>query len=78
MDNPDQRIAEDIHLFAKYSLELTVSFVLNFVQLGSFLMILWNLSGSPTFNLFGYDIVIKGYLVWVAIIYAFLGVLLPI
>ncbi|HII3759937.1 ABC transporter ATP-binding protein/permease [Pasteurella multocida] len=73
MDNPDQRIAEDIHLFAKYSLELTVSFVLNFVQLGSFLMILWNLSGSPTFNLFGYDIVIKGYLVWVAIIYAFLG-----
>ncbi|MDH3002403.1 ABC transporter ATP-binding protein/permease [Pasteurella multocida] len=73
MDNPDQRIAEDIHLFAKYSLELTVSFVLNFVQLGSFLMILWNLSSSPTFNLFGYDIVIKGYLVWVAIIYAFLG-----
>ncbi|HEA3246803.1 ABC transporter ATP-binding protein/permease [Pasteurella multocida] len=73
MDNPDQRIAEDIHLFAKYSLELTVSFVLNFVQLGSFLMILWNLSGSPTFNLFGHDIVIKGYLVWVAIIYAFLG-----
>ncbi|APB79560.1 ABC transporter ATP-binding protein [Pasteurella multocida] len=73
MDNPDQRIAEDIHLFAKYSLELTVSFVLNFVQLGSFLMILWNLSGSPTFNLFGYDIVIKGYLVWIAIIYAFLG-----
>ncbi|HDR1228262.1 TPA: ABC transporter ATP-binding protein/permease [Pasteurella multocida] len=73
MDNPDQRIAEDIHLFAKYSLELTVSFVLNFVQLGSFLMILWNLSGSPTFNLFGYDIVIKGYLVWVTIIYAFLG-----
>ncbi|MGC6376992.1 ABC transporter ATP-binding protein/permease [Bisgaard Taxon 45] len=73
MDNPDQRIAEDIHLFAKYSLELTVSFVLNFVQLGSFLMILWNLSGSPVFNLFGHQIVIKGYLVWIAIIYAFLG-----
>ncbi|HDR1022885.1 TPA: ABC transporter ATP-binding protein/permease [Pasteurella multocida] len=73
MDNPDQRIAEDINLFAKYSIELTVSFILNFVQLGSFLMILWNLSGAPTFEIFGYSIVVKGYLVWVAIIYAFLG-----
>ncbi|KAE9538437.1 ABC transporter ATP-binding protein/permease [Ursidibacter maritimus] len=73
MDNPDQRIAEDIYLFAKYSLELTLSFLLNFVQLGSFLIILWNLSGAPSFNLFGYDVVIRGYLVWVALIYAFLG-----
>lgn len=36
-------------------------------------MVLWNLSGKPEFTLFGETYVIKGYLVWVALIYAIFG-----
>lgn len=75
MDNPDQRIAEDIRLFVEYSIELTVSFLFNLIQLWSFLMILWTISGAPQFTLFGETYVIKGYLVWVAAIYAIVGTL---
>ena len=42
-------------------------------QLYSFSQILWRLSGTHTFNLFGSDYTISGYLVWVVIIYAVLG-----
>ncbi|WP_084255734.1 ABC transporter ATP-binding protein/permease [Pasteurella testudinis] len=73
MDNPDQRIAEDIRIFIEYSIELTVSFLFNMIQLYSFLMILWGLSGAPEFTFFGHTFVIKGYLVWVALIYSVLG-----
>lgn len=76
MDNPDQRIAEDIRLFIEYSIELTVSFLFNAIQLYSFLMILWNLSGSPQFTILGETFTIKGYLVWVALVYAILGTII--
>lgn len=73
MDNPDQRIAEDINLFIEYSIELTVSLLFNVIQLFSFLTVLWKLSGEPQFTLFGETFTVKGYLVWVALIYAIFG-----
>lgn len=73
MDNPDQRIAEDINMFIEYSIELTVSLAFNVIQLFSFLMVLWRLSGEPEFTLFGETFVVKGYLVWVALLYAIIG-----
>ncbi|AHG84667.1 ABC transporter domain protein [Bibersteinia trehalosi USDA-ARS-USMARC-189] len=76
MDNPDQRIAEDIRIFIEYSIELTVSLLFNVIQLFSFLMVLWRLSGKPEFTLFGETFVIEGYLVWVALIYAVVGTVL--
>lgn len=76
MDNPDQRIAEDINLFISYTIELIISFVFNVIQLWAFFMVLWNLAKSPEFNLFGTTWVIDGYLVWVALIYAAVGTLL--
>lgn len=76
MDNPDQRIAEDINMFIEDTIELSVSFIFNLIQLWAFFMVLWNLAKSPAFTLFGSTVVIEGYLVWVAAIYAIVGTLI--
>lgn len=76
VDNPDQRISEDIHFFVDKTISLSVSFLITSAQLGSFVWILWNLSGVQTITLFGEDWVIKGYLVWVAVIYTLAGSLI--
>lgn len=73
VDNPDQRIAEDVNFFVDKTISLLVSFLITSAQLGSFVWILWKLSGVQTFTLFGEVWVIKGYLVWVAVIYTFVG-----
>lgn len=76
MDNPDQRIAEDISIFIEYTIELTLSLIFNIIQLWAFFMVLWNLAKSPEFTLFGKSFVVEGYLVWVAMIYAVLGTII--
>lgn len=73
VDNPDQRIAEDINYFVDKTISLSVSFLITSAQLGSFVWILWKLSGVQTVSLFGEEWVIKGYLVWVAVIYTLVG-----
>ncbi|MDH1106028.1 ABC transporter ATP-binding protein/permease [Pseudomonas otitidis] len=72
-DNPDQRIAEDIRLLVDRSVELLVSFIANLAQVGAFLSILWGLSGTQVFTLWGQRFVVEGYLVWIAVIYTLLG-----
>ena len=68
-DNPDQRIAEDLRDFADSSLTLGLGFLSNIVSLGSFVVILWGLSGSIE----ALGIPIPGYMVWVALTYAVIG-----
>lgn len=72
-DNPDQRIAEDIRLLIEQSLELFLSLLKNVTGLFSFIFILWQLSGEQRFTFMGMDIVLHGYLVWIALIYAFIS-----
>jgi putative ATP-binding cassette transporter len=72
-DNPDQRISEDIPGFVQQSLDLSLGLLNSAVTLLSFLLILWNLSGALEIPLGGASIVIPGYMVWVAILYAVLG-----
>ncbi len=72
-DNPDQRIAEDINIFVSRTIELFISLITNIAQLYSFLVILWKLSGTHTFQLFGYSFTITGYLVWLAVAYTLIG-----
>ncbi|MBP2291700.1 ABC transporter ATP-binding protein/permease [Azospirillum rugosum] len=69
-DNPDQRIAEDLRGFVQLTLSLTLGFLTNLVTLISFLAMLWSLSGSLTVPLFGMEVAIPGYMVWVALLYA--------
>jgi putative ATP-binding cassette transporter len=72
-DNPDQRIAEDFRLFVDNSLSLGLGFLNAAVTLGSFVGILWSLSGPLEIPLGGATYVIYGYMVWVAIGYAIVG-----
>jgi vitamin B12/bleomycin/antimicrobial peptide transport system ATP-binding/permease protein len=73
-DNPDQRISDDLDRFTRQSLGLTVGtagFLNAGVTLLSFLGILWALSGSAELPLGPLGtIVIPGYMVWCALLYA--------
>ena len=68
-DNPDQRIADDTRLFVEDTLSLGIGLLNSIVTLGSFILVLWSLSGPVT--ILGVEI--PGYMVWVALIYALLG-----
>jgi putative ATP-binding cassette transporter len=72
-DNPDQRIAEDINLFIEKGLYLGLGLLNSVVTLGSFVVILWGLSASAPFVMFGINWAIPGYLVWAALIYSIVG-----
>lgn len=72
-DNPDQRIAEDISSYVTQTLSLFLGVLNAVMTLASFAVILWGLSGDFSFNLFGADWRIPGYLVWAAFAYAALG-----
>ncbi|AWY44159.1 ATP-binding cassette domain-containing protein [Pseudomonas putida] len=73
VDNPDQRIAEDIDLFIVKSLKLTLGLLTSVVSLFSFLHIIWQASSLVSVPLAGDDVVIPGLLVWIAIVYALAG-----
>jgi vitamin B12/bleomycin/antimicrobial peptide transport system ATP-binding/permease protein len=68
-DNPDQRIAEDLRDFTDNTLSLGLGLLSNIVSLGSFVGILWGLSGAV--EVLGVSI--PGYMVWVALAYAIVG-----
>ncbi len=69
VDNPDQRIADDLRLFVDYTLSLSLGLLSAVVTLVSFVVILWTLSGA--LELWG--ITIPGYMVWAALVYAIAG-----
>jgi putative ATP-binding cassette transporter len=72
-DNPDQRIADDLKLFVDSTLSIGVGMLSSIVTLGSFVVILWNLSADAPLTLFGGEWRIPGYLVWAALFYAVFG-----
>jgi len=72
-DNPDQRISEDLALFVDKTLALTLGLLSAVVTLGSFVAILWSLSGTLEFALGNTQVTIPGYMVWVALLYAIVG-----
>lgn len=45
-DNPDQRIAEDIHIATESAIALTHSLVYSLMTMGLFIEILWSVSGA--------------------------------
>jgi putative ATP-binding cassette transporter len=75
-DNPDQRIAEDIRMFTEYTVSLTMGLLNAVVTLGSFVAILWVVSGPLTVGWGETTITIPGYMVWVALVYAIAGSML--
>ncbi len=75
-ENPEQRIELDIEVFTRETLLLSISLLSNVVNLASFSIILWGLSGTFSFELAGTSFKIPGYMFWVAVTYASVGSLL--
>jgi putative ATP-binding cassette transporter len=75
-DNPDQRIQEDIQLFTTDTVGLSLGLLDALVTLGSFVGILWALSGSFDFHYQDYVFTIPGFMVWMALLYALCGSLI--
>jgi putative ATP-binding cassette transporter len=75
-DNPDQRIADDIRAFVSSTISIGLNLLNSIVTLSSFVVILWSLSAQAHLNFFGTAVLIPGYLVWCALIYAVGGTLL--
>jgi len=69
IDNPDQRIADDLRIFVEKTLELGVGLLSAVATLACFIAILWTLSSD--FALGGVSL--PGVLVWIAVVYALVG-----
>jgi vitamin B12/bleomycin/antimicrobial peptide transport system ATP-binding/permease protein len=72
-DNPDQRISDDMKIFVDASLDLSLGLLNAVVKLASFVGILWALSGPLEIPFNGSQIVVPGYMVWAALVYAIGG-----
>ncbi|HZD54092.1 MAG TPA: ABC transporter ATP-binding protein/permease, partial [Woeseiaceae bacterium] len=70
---PDQRLQEDCRLFSELSTSLGVGMLNSLLLLVSFIGVLWMLSSYATFTFHGREVVIPGYMVWIAIGYAAIG-----
>lgn len=73
MDNPDQRVSEDIRELTDLSLEIGEKVFREFITFVSFIGILWGLSSTFQFRIVDYTVEIPRYLVWVCLLYAFVG-----
>jgi putative ATP-binding cassette transporter len=69
IDNPDQRIADDLRDYTTNTLSLGLDFISNLVTLFSFVFVLYAISGSITIL----GLRIPGYMLWVALIYSVIG-----
>ncbi len=73
IDNPDQRISEDIDKFTHHTVTIFLKFFQAVITLICFGYILWGLSGNFTISLGSFHFVIPGYLCWAALFYALIG-----
>ena len=73
IDNPDQRIAEDIRDFVASALGLSLSLLAAVATLVSFGGLLWSLSSGWIFRLGGEERQVPGLLLWVSIAFATLS-----
>lgn len=73
-DNPEQRIQEDIASVVSYSIQLSIGLVGAVATFFAFVSILWSLSGPLVLSLGSWGVLrLPGYLVWVSLLYAFVG-----
>ncbi len=73
VDNPDQRIADDLNGFTEQTMTLFLGLVNAVSTLLSFAVVLWNLSATLPLTLGDEQYQIPGFLFWGALIYAIVG-----
>lgn len=76
MDNPDQRIQEDINQFVNITLQLLLGFLKQLTTLGAFGVVLWNLSGALDIPLGSAVLQLPGYMLWFSLLYSIIGTVL--
>lgn len=72
-DNPDQRISEDVRQFVEMTLSFGIGILKAFCKFASFVVILYNLSGSLSFTFMGKTWTINGYMLWASLLYSVIG-----
>ena len=72
-DNPDQRISEDVRQFVEMTLSFGIGILKAFCMFASFVVILYNLSGSLSFTFMGKTWTINGYMLWASLLYSVIG-----
>ncbi|MFZ4116690.1 MAG: ABC transporter ATP-binding protein/permease [Chthoniobacterales bacterium] len=75
MDNPDQRISQDVREVCYATISIFLSFFREGVNFITFAIILWNLSKVFDFKMMGHSLHIPGLLVWTSILYSLIGTL---
>lgn len=73
IDNPAQRIQEDVKSFVDSSLKLSLDFLHSSLRIGLFISVLWVVGGALSVTVLGANLVIPGYLVWCALLFSFVG-----
>lgn len=73
LDNPDQRISEDINQFISLFLQLSLGLLKQACTLVAFVFILWDLSGILELPVGDTVIGVPGYMVFVSLFYAIVG-----
>jgi vitamin B12/bleomycin/antimicrobial peptide transport system ATP-binding/permease protein len=76
MDNPDQRISEDLNELPTYTLNLLTGFFNSILTLISFSVILWSLSGALIIPFNHHLITIPGYMFYATLLYATIGTII--
>ena len=72
-DNPDQRISEDVRQFVEMTLSFGIGILKAFCTFASFVVILYNLSGSLSYTFMGKTWTINGYMLWASLLYSVIG-----
>jgi len=72
-DNPDGRVAEDIRVTTESAVDLGQSLFYCILLLGTFVSVLWTLSGVVHVEIAGMVIPIPGFMVFIALAYSTIG-----
>ncbi len=77
-ENPDQRISEDLNSFVSYTINLILGTLTDLAMIGTFGLVLWDLSNSVTLTLWNDKTITlpDGYMLYLALAYAVCGTVL--
>jgi putative ATP-binding cassette transporter len=68
--NPEYRIADDVRIATESPVDFVSGVTQAFLSAATFIVVLWTIGGALSFSLGGMDIVVPGFLVVAAVLYA--------
>ena len=68
--NPEARISEDMRIATEAPVDFTAGVISAFVSASTFIVVLWTIGGALTMQIAGSTVIIPGFLVIAAIVYA--------